>query len=236
MTERFALYYAPSTDHRIWQKAAQWLGRDPAGEKVPAAEIAGIDPGFRARSVESARRYGFHATLKAPMALATGADRPALEAALSRFGQDTAAVSIGRLTIADLDGFLALVPDVQTPALTDLVGRIVEAFEPFRAPLSAASRDKRIRDGRLNARQIAYLDRYGYPYVLDEFRFHMTLTDRLGDTERPAVQAAAVEWFGPLLDETFVLDRIALFHEREPGAPFTRLADFPLSAGAAVDG
>ncbi len=235
MPERFALYYAPPTTHPIWTKAAQWLGRDPAGAPVQAAEIAGIDTAARLRWSDSARRYGFHATLKAPMGLADGVSRAALEAELGRFGRATRAVPIGRLRIAGLDGFLALIPELQTEALSACVGGIVAAFEPFRAPLGSASREKRIRDGRLSERQIGYLDRYGYPYVMEEFRFHMTLTDRLSDADRPAVLAAAASWFGPLLDEPFVLDRIALFHEREAGAPFTRLADFPLSARNTVD-
>ena len=235
MPERFALYYAPSVSHPIWLRAAQWLGRDPADETVRPAAILGIDTEYRLALSQSARRYGFHATLKAPMALATGTSRDALEAELSRFGRIAPAVSIGRLRIANLDGFLALVPKVQTEALTNLGGDVVAAFEPFRAPLSAAGREKRIRDGRLGPRQIEYLDRFGYPYVMEEFRFHMTLTDRLGDTERPAVFAAASDWFAPLLEAPFVLDRIALFHESEAGAPFTRLADFPLSARMPVD-
>ena len=35
----------------------------------------------------------------------------------------------------------------------------------------------------LSERQIELLDAYGYPYVFEEFRFHMTLTDRLADSD-----------------------------------------------------
>ncbi|HQZ12582.1 MAG TPA: DUF1045 domain-containing protein [Devosia sp.] len=235
MPERFALYYAPPASHPIWPRAAQWLGRDPLGEPLPPAAIAGIEAGHRLEACKSARRYGFHATLKAPMALAPGTDRRALEAELRRFSDETPMASIGRLRIANLDGFLALIPEMQSDALTRLAGEIVTRFEPFRAPLGTSSREKRIRDGRLTERQIAYLDTYGYPYVLDEFRFHMTLTDRLSHAERPGLLAAATAWFEPVLDEPFMLDRIALFHETEAGAPFSRLADFPLLARSTAD-
>lgn len=235
MLERFALYYAPPTAHPLWLRAAQWLGRDPVGVAVAPAEVPGIDTGYRMRISESARRYGFHATLKAPMGLAPGVSQDDLEAELRRFGPGVPPVSIGRLRIANLDGFLALIPVVQTDDLTHLVGRIVTAFEPCRAPLTDADREKRLKGAGYSPRQVEYLDRYGYPYVMEEFRFHMTLTDRLSYAERPAVLAAATSWFGPLLDESFLLDRIALFHETEAGAPFARLADFPLSARVKVD-
>ncbi len=40
----------------------------------------------------------------------------------------------------------------------------------------------------MSARQQDYLHRYGYPYVREEFRFHMTLT---GPLEEPALGHAA---------------------------------------------
>jgi putative phosphonate metabolism protein len=235
MPERFALYFAPPTSDPLWIRAAQWLGRDPAGGAPPAAEIAGIDASRRWTASESARRYGFHATIKAPMALADGLTRAALEAELQRFGPTRAPVGIGRLTVASIDGFVALIPERQSPALTAFAADIVTHFDRFRAPLTAAERDKRVSGGHLSPRQVELLDRYGYPYVLEEFQFHMTLTDRLGDADRERIMAAAREWFAPVLERAYMLDRIALFHEPAPGAPFMRLADFPLAQEVAVD-
>ena len=235
MPERFALYYAPAITHPLWLRAARWLGRDPAGTAGAPAEVPGIDTAYRLKISDSARRYGFHATLKAPMGLAPGVTRAELEAELVRFASGAPQAQIGRLKIANLDGFVALIPAVQGDELTHLAASIVTEFEPFRAPMSAAGREKRLSGGYLSPRQIEYIARYGYPYVMEEFRFHMTLTDRLSDAERPAVLAAAEDWFGPLLETSFLLDRIALFHETDPGAPFTRLADFPLSVRVKAD-
>jgi hypothetical protein len=80
----------------------------------------------------------------------------------------------------------------------------------------------------LTARQVDLLDRFGYPYVMEEFLFHMTLTDRLPPTLQPDLLRAAQAWFADALRDPLVLDRIALFHEPAPGAPFARLADFTL--------
>ena len=236
MPERFALYYAPPSTDPLWRRAAQWLGRDPADAAANvSADIPGVAAARRLETSASARRYGFHATMKAPMTLAAGTTRAELEAELRRFGSARPLVGIGRLQVAWIEGFIALVPEHQSPALTGLAGEVVARFDHFRARLSDAEREKRIRGTELSPRQIELLDAYGYPYVMEEFRFHMTLTDRLVDTDRNEIMAAAQSWFAPLLEKDYVLDRLALFHEPAPGAPFMRLSDFPLTEKATVD-
>ena len=49
---------------------------------------------------------------------------------------------------------------------------------PFARPPGAAELERRRKAG-LSAAQEKMLLRWGYPYVLDEFRFHLTLTGRL---------------------------------------------------------
>ncbi len=235
MPERFALYYAPSVTDPLWVRAAQWLGRDPAGEATVTAEIPGVDAARRMEVSKSARRYGFHATIKAPMALVEDATQDALADALRDFALDAAPVEIGRLTVASIDGFVALVPEHESEEVTALAAEVVERFDRFRAPLAPVEREKRVRNGHLTPRQVELLDRFGYPYVLEEFRFHMTLTDRLVDAERTEIMAAARDWFALTLDKSYMLDRIAIFREPSPRAPFVRLADFPLTEKATID-
>ena len=227
MPERFAIYYAPAADHPLWATAADWLGRDPAtGASIDGPLTAVTREALFERS-ESARRYGFHATIKAPMLLAEGTSAVDLESALAAFAEEMEPVAIGRLKLALLDGFL------QTRDLTDFAAEVVEAFEPFRAPLTATERDRRVSGGHLSPRQIELIDRFGYPYVLEEFRFHMTLTDRLPEAERDAYMQAAAIHFGPLAEAETVLDRLVLFHEPEAGVPFVRLSEFILTGEAA---
>lgn len=215
MTERFAIYFAPHREAPLWRKAEAWLAQ----------------PELRALTV-SARRYGFHATLKAPMALAAGRDRAALEMALAAFARQHGPVEMGRLEPALIEGFLALVPVAQPQALTDFAARVVTAFEPFRAPLEPAERERRL-EAPLTERQIALVDAYGYPYVLEEFRFHMTLTDRLPAGRKAELREAAMRWFDGTLGAPVRLDRLVLYHEAKPGAAFTRLDDFALEGAAA---
>ncbi len=56
--------------------------------------------------------------------------------------------------------------------------------------------------------------------MLDEFRFHLTLTDDIPHQQQPEVERALSDWFAPLLGATVPVDALALFTEAEPGAPF----------------
>lgn len=230
MPQRFAIYYAPDTTSGIWDRATVWLGRDAATEALIDGAVAGIDRVRLLNHTQSASRYGFHATIKPPMALAEGQSAETLHAALADFAATMAPVSLGTVRIASLAGFLALIPE-PNEALQDFAAHVVEHFEPFRAPLSmrdhAARLTARLTAG-LSARQEELLGAYGYPYVMDEFRFHMTLTDRLDGEDAVDLEQAAQTWFAPVLAEPVVLDRLVLFVESESGKPFKRVADFSL--------
>lgn len=227
MTERFAIYFAPAATSNLWERAATWLGRDAADDHIFEGPVAGIDRDRLLNLTQSANRYGFHATLKAPMSLAEDTDETELRAALTRFAARHRPIELGRLKLASLEGFLALMTDGENEALQDFAAHVVEDFDPFRAPMSVKDRASRAGKG-LSERQIELLDAYGYPYVFEEFRFHMTLTDRLSGDDAAELMAAASTWFTPALEEPVVLDRLSLFHEYEAGKPFRRAGDFKL--------
>lgn len=226
MTERFAIYFAPSASSNLWERAATWLGRDANDGDLFSGPVAGIDRDRLLNLTQSANRYGFHATLKAPMALAEGASEADLRDALTEFVAQHQPVELGKPTLASLSGFLALTVD-DNERLQDFAAHVVEHFDPFRAPMTIKDREARVSKG-LSERQIELLDAYGYPYVFEEFRFHMTLTDRLAEEDAAEITQAAQTWFGPVLDEPLLLDRLSLFHESDTGTPFRRVADFKL--------
>lgn len=228
-TERYGIYYAPDPGSEFWQLASEWLGRDAAtGERVPQNVPECIDDAPFEAATEAARRYGFHATLKAPMHLAEGRGEENLMAAAEAFAQTQAPARIGNFVVRALHGFLAIVPHVQNRAVSDLAAHCVRHFEPLRAPMSAEQRARRL-SADLNARQAELLEQYGYPYVMDEFRMHLTLTCRLPAAELDKYMTAATARFAGVLFDTWMLDRIAVYREKEPGAGFVRLADFELA-------
>jgi putative phosphonate metabolism protein len=227
---RYAVYFAPAEDSAWWRFGAGWLGRDAAtGTAVPQTEVPGVPPEAFHALTGTPRRYGFHATVKAPFALRPGATRDALAAALGAFSATRAAFPVPRLAVTRIDDFLALAPMARESRINELAAECVRELEPFRAPLAAAELERRRRTG-LSPRQDRYLEEFGYPYVLAEFRFHLTLTGSI-DGAPPqhiaAVRAAAEHSVGALADEPLHFDALALFEQPERDAPFRLVARFP---------
>ncbi len=217
---RYAIYFTPPRDHPLSLAATRWLGRDAFDGSVTAPEPAGdLSPGEIAFHTASARRYGFHATLKAPFVLAETETEATLDAALAGYAVQIRPVTIERLMLAQLDGFFALVPAGENPQLHDFAGDVVRTFDRFRAPLSDADMARRNPDA-LSAAEFTNLARWGYPYVFDAFRFHMTLTGRASGADARRLRAALEERFDPLIGQPVAIDGLALFVEPEPGAPF----------------
>jgi putative phosphonate metabolism protein len=223
-TPRYALYAAPAADHPLWIAAASWLGRNPEADTawqpgrpdwlaVERWQEITADP----------RLYGFHGTLKPPFALAADASPAALTDALKHFAASVELPPVP-LTVAALSGFLAVVPARPVPALTALADRCVEAFDRFRAPPDQAELARRRQSG-LSATQEQHLLRWGYPYVFDQFRYHMTLTGRLREPERSQLQAWLAEHLAPTLAAPVPL-QLALFAQADRGQPFRLLHRF----------
>jgi putative phosphonate metabolism protein len=230
---RYALYWAPAPASPLWQRGCAWLGRDAmSGDTFPPPSIDGLTPPRVAQLTETARRYGFHATLKAPFALRDGYTRDALIAAVDAFAQRAAPVDLGRLVVGELDGFVALVAsDPQAAvAIGAFAQRCVEAFDPFRAALTDAERARRHADTR-GPRERALLERWGYPLTEERFVFHMTLTRRLSVGERVPVFDAARAWFADAIEAPLRVDAICVFEEPDEGGPMRNVHRAPLMGG-----
>ena len=101
------------------------------------------------------------------------------------------------------------------------------AVDTFRTPANEAELQRR-RAANLTPRQEFLLMRWGYPYVLDEFRFHMTLTRRLLPDEKPALLAAANEHFAAVLGQPLDVDALTVFAETRFDRTFVAEERFPL--------
>ncbi len=179
---RYAIYFVPGAETELYRFGAAVLGYDCYTGQA-CAVMDGADVPSWTEFVREPRQYGFHATLKPPFYLAKGADEAALEQAVLDFVADQPAVLVGDLAVRELGSFIALVPKSPRPSLDRLAQACVREFDRFRAPLSKRERARRLAAG-LSARQIENLDRWGYPHVFEDFRFHMTLTGSLALPER----------------------------------------------------
>lgn len=225
---RFAVYYTPSPSHPLTQIAQSWLGRD-AFTGLPVVTRGLTQSQFEHHTAEP-RRYGFHATLIAPFRLAPGVSVGILESAANSFASQQAAFVLPELKITRMGNFIALTPATPLPMIDRLASAAVDHFNPLRAPLSEEEIARR-NPHMLTERQRNHLERYGYPYVKEEFRFHMTLTGRVAGPVADDIEQALHRLFTPVLDAPLVMDAVHLFVEPEPAAPFTVHSSHSFSEG-----
>jgi putative phosphonate metabolism protein len=212
---RYAVYFTPPPGP-LSDFGAAWLGWDPArGIAVPHPDIPGL-PAPVGTLTEAPRKYGLHATMKPPFALAPGATGAALRDAFAAFCATTAPVTLDGLAVATLGRFLALRPEGDETGIGTLAAACVRSFEPFRAPLTGAQLARR-RAGGLSVEQEARLERWGYPHVMEGFRFHITLTGPRPKSELPVLRAVLEQRLAPLLARPFPVDALSLMGEDDAG-------------------
>ena len=225
---RYTIYFTPSIYDPLSVAAASWLGRNVySGEAPEAPSIAGFSRQELAFHTAVPRRYGFHGTIKAPFRLHSETSEAALLKALMLFASTATPFEIPRMEIARLGEFYGLAPSVPCEQMNHLAAAVVQTFDAFRAPLSDAEIERRDPD-RLTASQFSNLHRWGYPYVMDEFRFHMTLTGPIHPSLNARFEHALREFFTPLLNEPLKISSLALFIEPEAGAPLRVHSQHPL--------
>lgn len=212
MFERYAIFFTPTGP--LVDFGARWLGWDSlAGHAVPHLEIAGIDV---ASATQTPRKYGLHGTLKAPFYLNAKTDQAALQQAMAQFAAARASFDIGALELTSAGGFVALRPIGDQSILRDFAAGIVTGFDDYRAPLTPADIARR-RKAKLSARQDRQMLDWGYPYVFEDFHFHLTLTGGLSDTAAGSVIDALGPHLLPLVPKPFVIDAITLMGQDSAG-------------------
>jgi len=230
---RYAIYWAPPADSPLARLGHAWLGRNAGGDDGSGA----LSPrpsitGFTFEQLESLtaepRRYALHATLKPPFALADGREAESLCADLARFASRQAAFVMPRLQLKPIGRrFLALTPSTPCPALDALAARCVTEFDPYRRAPSPGELARR-RAGGLDAVEEMNLLRWGYPYVLERFRFHVTLTGPLDTAVLDRLQPPLAVLFAPVTVEPVEIADIALFVELGSGESFRLAKRFAL--------
>ncbi|MER2507257.1 MAG: DUF1045 domain-containing protein [Amaricoccus sp.] len=227
---RWAIYYVPAEKSAFARFGADWLGWDAqAGRAIEGYDPPGL-PLPRAEITAQPRKYGFHATLKAPFVLGDDREPAALDAAITALAGEFEPFALP-LVLGTLGSFLALLPGEPNAPLDALAAACVTRLDTFRAPEAAEHR--RRHPGTMTERQRAYFGAWGYPFVLEEFHFHMTLTGALGPEDRAKVAAALGPLVAPLLAEPRMVRDICLVGEDRQGM-FHLLKRFPLARGPAI--
>ena len=226
---RYAVYFAPSRDSALGRFGAEWLGWDAeAGAELSGPDLPGL-PRPRAELVAAPSRYGFHATLKAPFRLAEGAHPDLADRAIQAVAAEHAAFRFFA-ELSSIGPFLALTPVGEVPPIAAIAAACVTRLDGLRAPSTPDEIARRDPD-RLVGREAEYLAAWGYPYVFEHFRFHITLTGPLSSAEQAATRAAIEPVLAPILLEPVAFDDLCLFGEAANGR-FHLLRRHPLGAAA----
>lgn len=225
---RYALYFSPPDDHPLHLSAMRWLGRNAfTGDLLPAPDHSGLTEEEWSSFTADPRRYGFHATIKAPFRLADGKTEEELIEMAGAFATSQASFAIPRIALAALGPFFALIEDEPAEPLSRHAELVVTLFEPFRAPLTEADIARR-RPERLSERERDLLHKFGYPYVFDQFQFHMSLTGQVPVDKAEPTHHLLKRHFRDFIGKPLEISHLALFREEDAGADFRVLALFPL--------
>lgn len=209
LTPRYAIYYSPDPGSPLAAFSQAWFG--PDSKLKSGLERPHID-----RITVNTRRYGFHGTLKPPFELNPILSLDGLMAAARVFARTMAPVELPPLELAVIGKFIALTPAHESAALEKLAAACVRAFEAFRVPMTAEQLAQ-YKLNKLTVHQEQMLKHWGYPYVMEEFRFHMSLTDKIeDDAERIRVMDELAKIAAPVIGKPLVVRAITLF--RQPGS------------------
>ncbi len=233
MSARYAVYFVPARHSSLAAFGASVIGYDVwTGMSLPVMTLPSLGGIRSPEFADEPARYGFHATLKAPFHLREDADEGDILATAQSFAEDHNAVSIGRLDVRAMSRFIVLAPDETRTPLAKLADDCVRLFDGMRAPLTDTDRARRLM-APLTGRQTRYLEAWGYPYVFEEFRFHMTLTGPLPQEQHVAALAdLALLW--KAVAQPVVIDAITIAKQPTRASKFKVLANYALASAAAA--
>ena len=229
---RYAIYFVPAAETELYRFGSSILGYDCySGNDVPAPMEFEPEAALWRELTREPRRYGFHATLKAPFHLSPACTEAQLTSAFLSFAALGHAVGRVAPEVALISGFTAVVPRQPSDAVAALANKCTTMFDAFRAPMSARERARRVA-ADLSQSQIHNLERWGYPYLFRDFRFHMTLTGKLAQARAKAVLAQLRAGFGRACGEQeLAIDRLALLKQEGERAPFRVICQIEFDAG-----
>ena len=181
--KRYAIYYVPSENSELDLFGKCWLGWDPyKGVETTKSDLSKL-PSFKKFSslVLTPKQYGFHGTIKAPFRLKNEYTYNDLENKVREISKQIHSFYFDQLIIKKLGNFIGLIP-TNNLKINAVSNKFVEELDYLRDELSESEIKKR-KPHKLTSNQKQMLFKWGYPYVFNEFKFHLTLTSKLNVVE-----------------------------------------------------
>ena len=223
---RYAIYFAPSETSKIGQFGRLLLKRT-AKKMVDEGMLTDLPKELHRKIIKTPQHYGFHGTLKAPFELHPDYNLYHLDTTLIKFCSSFPDFSIKSLKLQIIAEFIALVPNGEVERLYQLHRKLTEEFNYLCGPLSDFDRDRFLARGLTNG-QKKYLCRYGYPFILDSFKFHLTLTSSLTENEQTTCLELLDNMIVDFKDERLSVDRVCLFKQETRKSPFFMVKEYNL--------
>ncbi len=229
--KRFAVYFVPPPQSPLAAAANRWFGDHP-GAAAADTQKRRLAPQRYRCILAGPRHYGFHATIQPPFHPAKGVSQELISSALEHLCCRHQPFLLPPLVITFMHTFFCLRPAATTPELSALAAETVQTLLVLRQPPDEAEKEKR-RAANLSSRQEKILQKWGYPYLMEEYRFHLSLTGKIDDEgEIPALLQDLKEIFAAAAQEQMHFAELCLCVE-ENGAPLRLLRRFPLGQAGA---
>lgn len=226
--KRYAIYYVPEQSDALLQLADDWFGRSTlTGKPTKRPNIPGLSSKKIQSITKTAARYGFHGTLKAPFRLARSATERKFLEAVAALASDLDAARAIKMSLDYSSGFIAIRPSEEDHALRGIGDLCVIALDIFRAPVNTLERMARIQP-KLSQEEAQFLLLWGYPYIFNRFRFHMTLTDPILSREKNKIYTILKDYFETALSAPLNIESICVCGDPGNGQSFDVLQRFSL--------
>ena len=224
---RYAVYFSPPEESNLSKFASSWLGWDAQNsKKIFHPNFKDLVPDITELTKKQSC-YGFHGTLKPPFSLVETKNESELKAAILELSQSTRRFEISAVSLQLLNGFAAIVATNENNEITNLAKKCVQELDSFRQPESLEKIQKRRLAG-LSQYEEFNLQKWGYPYVMGSFRFHLTLTRRLNSEESKNVMEVLASELTEILSTALLVRDICLFGESRTSGNFQIIQRFPL--------
>lgn len=218
--QRYAIYWVPEPGSALAKFGECWFANGSDSGTDLARETFGLPHTLACRATKAPSHYGIHATLKAPFRLRENTTEAELQGALEAFCAARRRVTGGPLKLSRFQGYLGLVLSNAAADADWLAEQCVILFDRFRAPLDETDRQRR-EIGGMNPAEGAFFEAFGYPYVLSEFQFHVSLAGPLDEADLEAVEAALGPPLRSFEQEPLRIESLCLLGEPQGDGNFT---------------
>ena len=232
---RYAIYYAPPKESSLEEFGRYWFGWDPLNAKLinnkqrinylnrfGIKNLKNID-----KNVLIAKKYGFHGTLIPPFKLNKNYSTNTLFKKTEDIAKKFKKFKFYKFKLKRINNFYAFVQNKKNSNINKISNRLVKELFKFRSPLTKKEIDKR-NPSKLSKLQLNILHKWGYPYLMSEFKFHMTLASEVTGNKLYSELKKIEKKKEIILNEINDFDKIYIFGENQKGM-FENLENFSLS-------